>query len=75
MKTILLIGFAFLSFVSCKKDHCVSCTVQQNVTKDIIESRAVCDKDSDYVQGFADGVKEKYAESDTITVVCGFTEN
>jgi len=70
-----LIPSLLLSFIlvnaGCKDLTCISCIAQKKSTGEIIETRATCDKDSDYTDGFASGFKSRYAtQTDSINVLC-----
>ena len=63
------------TLMSCRKNKCISCTVQDDNTQEIVEVVLECDRSTSYLDGFQDGLRAKYENAqDTVTVLCDFEE-
>lgn len=73
MKSILYILLIATVFSSCKQEDCITCMAESQSGK-IIETRLVCDSDSEYLRGFINGFKDKHRTNDSTTVHCAYSE-
>ena len=69
MKNTILIMALLALLISCSKEECLSC-IAESKFGNIIETRLSCDSDSDYLNGFENGYKDRYKDIDSIDVHC-----
>ncbi|MCG8578225.1 MAG: hypothetical protein MI810_25320 [Flavobacteriales bacterium] len=59
---------------ACKKQQCIVCVIQNNISKEIVSVESECDKSTSFLSGYVDGVQYSYKDSTHIDVICGYDQ-